>query len=211
MLEGLLQGALGTLSLFVCSFLPGLILGVLSARFARVNFISDKPFIRLASIYSVIPLLAALFWFHYPLQSILGVVWDGFITTIIVVGLYVWASSFIITSQALDRSIKHFREAALVLDVPAKTAFKSIFMPLALYDSLHRFVNLAIITIHASMFASLLGVNELFRAAQRLNAEYLKPVEIFSYMALAYLAVCVPLLLLENFLKQKYEHIFDAA
>jgi ABC-type amino acid transport system permease subunit len=58
--------------------------------------------------------------------------------------------------------------------------------------------------LQATLFASLISVDEIFRVAQQVNSLIYKPVEIYSMLALLFIAICVPLHLLANYLRQKY-------
>lgn len=53
------------------------------------------------------------------------------------------------------------------------------------------------------MFASLIGVEELFRVVQRLNAQMLRPVELYTALAASYAALCLPLYLAANYLNER--------
>jgi ABC-type amino acid transport system permease subunit len=211
MISEFTQGAIGTLTLFFFSFFPGAMLGIASAAVqTRMNGIEQRR-ISFVSLFATVPLLALLFWFHYPLQSLLGVVWSGWTSTVVVLIVLSWANAHSIFSSALAKTIDQHLDAVIVLEIGKVDAFRKVFIPLALFAALHRFAALAIVILHATMFASLLGVTELFRAAQRLNAEYLQPVEIFSLMGGIYVMLCGPLLALELFLKSRYERLFGHA
>jgi len=58
--------------------------------------------------------------------------------------------------------------------------------------------------LQATLFASLISVEEIFRVAQRINSEVYKPVEIYTALAAFFLAVCLPLHGLALFLKQRF-------
>jgi ABC-type amino acid transport system permease subunit len=58
--------------------------------------------------------------------------------------------------------------------------------------------------LQATIFASLISVGEIFRVAQRINSEVYRPVEIYTALALFFLAVCLPLHGLAQYLKKRY-------
>jgi ABC-type amino acid transport system permease subunit len=58
--------------------------------------------------------------------------------------------------------------------------------------------------LQATLFASLISVDEIFRVAQQVNSLVYKPVEIYSMLAVLFIAICAPLHLLANFLKNKF-------
>ena len=47
--------------------------------------------------------------------------------------------------------------------------------------------------LHTTLFASLISVEEIFRVAQRINAQIYKPVEIYTALGIFFLAISLPL------------------
>jgi ABC-type amino acid transport system permease subunit len=58
--------------------------------------------------------------------------------------------------------------------------------------------------LHATLFASLISVEEIFRVAQRINSTIYRPIEIYTALALFFLMVCLPINLLASYLKRRY-------
>jgi polar amino acid transport system permease protein len=58
--------------------------------------------------------------------------------------------------------------------------------------------------LHATLFASLISVEEIFRVSQRINSTIYRPVEIYTALALFFLMVCLPINLLAAYLKKRY-------
>ena len=54
------------------------------------------------------------------------------------------------------------------------------------------------------LFASLISVEEIFRVAQRINAQIYRPVEIYTALGLFFLAVCLPVNGLAYWLQKRY-------
>lgn len=199
----LAAGAVHTLGLFAVAWICGLPLG-LGAAFAAFFGILSPRFLKLVSFgFAAIPLLVVLFWVHYPLQAILDVVWPAALTASAVLVVFVAVS----TADALFDSFKlsdaRFGEMATVLGLQSQVYARRILVPNGLQIALPRLLIAAVSTIHLTMFASLIGVEELFRVTLRLNAQYLKPVELFSSMALFYIVLCGPLYMLAMLTRQK--------
>jgi len=189
----LAAGAWGTVRMamivLVAGGSSGLLVGLWTARTSVARFA-----IRLLAVaLSVTPILALLFWFHYPFQGLLGVVWPPEIVAIALFAVYVSIQTSDVFAQELARAKATLQEAALVLGIKQPTFLWRIVAPSALEASLPRLLVLAIATVHMTMFASLIGVEELFRAAQRVNAQSLRPVQVYGAMALFYAAICLPL------------------
>lgn len=202
MLRDLLVGAGNTILLVVISWAIGLPLG-LGLSFVALAFPSQRVLLRMVAIsLSVVPLLAILFWLHYPLQSLLDTVWSPNITSTALLSAFV---TFLIGDIVADEMINIKRdliETARVLGIPNHLFISKVVFPASIQGSLPRLLTLAISSVHITMFMSLIGVEELFRVSQRLNAQLLKPVEVFSIMALIYALICLPLYFLARQLKR---------
>lgn len=212
MFSELIVGTLGTIDLLLSSYIPGVLAGATIVLFTSKPSTRNNDLLVLAiSLISVLPLLAVLFWFHYPLQQILGVSWPPVLTAKIVLSVFVALNSWIIVQQVSQAVLDKYYPIIFALHLSKFEAIKRIIIPITVYSSLPRLLNLAIVTIHATMFASLIGVDELFRIALRLNAEHLAPVEIFSLMAIFYIALCLPMFLLERYLQNRLYDNFKYA
>jgi len=198
MLKELFDGAVTTILLFMIGwgigFPCGLAFALLSISFDEVRYL-----VRSGSIFlSVVPLLALLFWFHYPLQAILGVVIPPFATAAGLISLYIIFSVADILGRELAWNKGQLGDVAQVLGIPLSVFLRQVVLRASLERSLPRLLTLAIASIHLTMFASLIGVEELFRASQHLNASILRPVQIFSLMAAIYALLCLPLFVLSR-------------
>jgi len=58
--------------------------------------------------------------------------------------------------------------------------------------------------LQATLFASLISVEDLFKVAQRINSMIYKPVEIYSALGIFFLLVCLPLNGLALWLKKRF-------
>jgi ABC-type amino acid transport system permease subunit len=192
-LEELAAGALGTMRIativLICGGATGFLLGLWSAR----TNVARHTIHVVAVALSITPFLALLFFFHYPFEGLLGVVWSPEIVSIVLLSSFVSIQTSDVFAQELNRARAGLQEAALVLGLKQSTFLWKIVAPSAAEASLPRFLTLAIVTIHMTMFTSLIGVEELFRAAQRINAQSLHPVQVYGAMALFYAAICLPL------------------
>lgn len=206
-----LVGISKTLLLFSMSYFPGFLIG---AFIAIVTFFYTKVrsiFFVVSVFFSIVPLLAVLFWFHYPLQTTLGVVWSPLVTSIIVLSIYVAFNVVVILNDTFDTVHKKYNETVKVLGLSINQYILQVLGPISLFLAAPRLLTLAIVTIHATMFSSLIGVDELFRVTQRLNAEYLKPVELYSFMALGYLIICLPLYFIGRYISKIFSNSFENA
>jgi len=201
----LLQGFLTTLKLLGCIILIGIpfgiLLGVISGRY---NSEIGKVIKASRFITKVIPVLVFLFWLHYPLQSLLGIVIDPFWTTIIALGIINMVATAHVVTIELELLPKSYREAGITLGMSKNQVVKYIELPLLIQRTLPQLLLNQASMLEYTLFASLISVPELFRTAQTINAMIYKPVEIYSLLVLFFLVILAPLHLLILWLQKKY-------
>lgn len=205
MLSDILYGLGITVSLFSVTWLISLPISLLISVVVFLN-----PGIRLSAkifsvFFSITPLLAILFWFHYPAQTLLGIVVNPYQTSILVLTLFVVANASDILIETMFDINRRYVDAIKVLGISWKHYLRKALLPVTVYTAVPRLLSLAVMSVHATMFTSLIGVEELFRITQRLNSQYLKPVELFSVMAIGYIAICLPLYLLAMYTKHRFK------
>jgi len=155
-------------------------------------------------ITKVIPVLVLLFWLHYPLQGMLGIVIDPFWTTIFALGLINIIAVANIVASELELLPKSYREAGITLGMSKNQIVKHIELPLLVRRTLPQLLLTQAAMLEYTLFASLISVPELFRTAQTINAMIYKPVEIYSLLVLFFLIILAPLHLLISWLQKKY-------
>lgn len=192
-INDLLAGVWGTLSIALFAWIIGIPAALLSAFASNLSPIFSQILRTTATAITVLPFLVILFWIHYPLQTLFGVVWPPFWSTALLLAAFVSISAGDILAGEMNRLRATLEEAALVLGIPPYSFLQMVVFPAALENSIPRILLLAITSIHITMFASLIGVEETFRVIQRINAQLLRPIELFTIMALLYSFLCVPL------------------
>lgn len=202
--EGLLSGLLVTLGLIIVVWLSGLVLGVLLGSNAQQykltgNFLKFSWF-----LISSIPILVLLFWFHFPLQEILGVVIKPFVTASVALSIVNIVFVAAIVRDALDQFPEQYAIAGKVSGLNDREIFFKIKFPLIFRAVIPQLLFLQVAMLQATIFASLISVNEIFRVAQQINSMVYKPVEIYTTLALFFIIICLPLNLLAYWLKNKY-------
>jgi polar amino acid transport system permease protein len=201
----LLQGFLTTLKLLGCIILIGIPFGILLGVIGgRYNSEIGKVIKASRFITKVIPVLVFLFWLHYPLQSLLGIVVDPFWTTIIALGIINMVATANIVTIELELLPKSYREAGITLGMSKNQVVKYIELPLLIRRTLPQLLLNQASMLEYTLFASLISAPELFRTAQTINAMIYKPVEIYSLLVLFFLAILAPLHLFISWLQKKY-------
>lgn len=203
--EGLLQGLLVTLELCLITWTAGVLIGTLlgfwGSKYPNEIGGLSKIF---SFILSGVPILVLLFWLHYPLQEMLGVVVNPFFTAVLALSVInIFAVSEIVRI-ALIEFPKQYIVAGRVCGLDNKTIFKKIQLPIIFRQIIPNILTTQVTMLQLTLFASLISVEEIFRVAQRINATIYKPVEIYTALAIFFIIICLPLNGLAIYLKRKY-------
>lgn len=193
-------------TLQLCAFVYpiGIVFGVISGT-ARHKWKSSVGLIgtALTLIISCTPILVFLFWAHYPLQYMLQIVVDPFITSTIVLSVIMSAIISDQTVNALSEFPNQFILSAKACGLSHYQIVRRIQLPIIIKTMIPNILFSMITVLQASLFTSMIGVNELFRTAQRINSDIYKPVEIYTALAIFFLAVCICLTILAKWLRRK--------
>lgn len=200
-----LNGLAVTLQLCLIIWSSGLILGS-ALGLAGVRFPGwiGIPSRSVSFLLGGIPLLVFLFWLHYPAQAMFNVVIDPFYTsafTFSLVNIFVVAD---IVRGALTDFPRQYLTAAMVTGLTRKQTIFKIQLPLILRQCLPALLLLQVSMLHTTLFASLISVEEIFRVAQRINAQIYRPVEIYTALGVFFVAVCLPVNALAYWLKRRF-------
>ena len=168
----------------------GIALGFLSARLPRVvgGLMTVSSFIITGT-----PVLVILLWLHFPLQKMLGVnippIWTALITLTAVLAASVCEASRHIISTFPNHLIMAARNCGLT----RAEVFWHIRLPIGCRQMLPALLAMAVATIHGTLFASMISVDEALRTAQRIDAAELRPIEIYTSLGILFWALCLPL------------------
>lgn len=203
--EAFLNGILITFQLALFIWIGGLFLGsILGSAGARWNKTIGIPSWVASFFLSGIPVLVFLFWMHYPLQSILNVIIDPFYTSafaLIIVNTFAVSD---IVRRALLNFPKQYILSAKVCGLNSRDTMLRIQLPILLRQIVPSIIFLQVNMLQATLFASLISVNEIFRVAQNINSLVYRPVEIYTALALLFLIICVPLNFIGYFLEKRF-------
>ncbi|GIM30353.1 cystine transporter permease [Clostridium polyendosporum] len=198
-----LKGALVTLEISIISLILGTILGIVFALFR----ISSNPILSgLAGVYVWIvrgtPLLVQLFILYFGLPQI-GIKLSPMVSGI--VGLSVNTGAYIaeiIRSgiQAIDHGQM---EAAQSLGMSYPKAMIRIIGPQVAKICVPSLVNQFIMSLKNSSMASLVTISELFRAGEQLIATTFRSFEVYTTVAVLYLAMNSVFMVIANMLEKR--------
>lgn len=179
----------------------GAILGMAGVRWRRVVGMPSRA---ASFVLGGIPVLVFLFWLHYPLQSMLNVVIDPFYTAVAALSiLNTVLVADMVRGVLLDFPQQYVLAARACGLSPRETVLK-IQLPIVLRQILPSLLLLQVSMLQATLFASLISVDEIFRVVQRVNSEIYRPVELYTALAVLFLIVCLPLHGLATWLKIQF-------
>ncbi len=207
---GFLSGLAVTLKLCLIVWGTGLLLGTGLGAVAAHDPIWGKCVHGLAFFLAAVPTLVVLFWLHYPAQSLLAdllqreVVIDPFLTSAFAFSLVNILAMAEMTRIAIRDFPQQYITAGKVCGMSAGAIFRFIQLPLLFRQLLPGILTQQVTMLHTTLFASLISVEEIFRISQRINATVYKPVEIYTALALFFLAVCLPINILAAYLHRRY-------
>lgn len=201
LLEGFLT-TLKLLGLIVVIGIPlGTLLGIIGGRYSTElgNVIKGARFIT-----KIIPVLVLLFWLHYPLQGLLGIVVDPFWTSALALGFINIIAVAAVVQVELQLLPKSYREAGVTLGMSSNQIVRYVELPLLMRRLLPQLLLVQATMLEYTLFTSLISVPELFRTAQTINAMIYQPVAIYSLLVLFFLIILAPIHLLISWIQRRY-------
>lgn len=203
--DAFISGLLVTFKLaiisWVCGLFFGFIIGMLGAKLKKGIGLPLK----ITSFFlSGIPILVLLFWLNYPLQAILNITINPFITACVALSIINIFSVAEIIKNALNEFPEQYILAGRVNGISSKRIFYFIKFPIIIRQVLPSLLFLQVTILQSTLFASLISVNEIFRVAQQINSILYKPIEIYSALAIFFLLICLPLNGFALWIKTKY-------
>lgn len=200
----ILRGIGDTLKICFSSWILGISLGIILGYIAQrqeaiAKFLSASAFL----LFSI-PVLVLLFWLHYPAQAFLKITIHPIITTIATLTII----NAILIAELVKKTVDNFPVqyvlAAKVCGLNDRKIFFKIKFPIMLRQILPSLCSQQVLIMHMSLFGSLISVEEIFRVSQQINSQVYRPIEIYTALALLFIAVSLPLNLIAHYLKNKY-------
>lgn len=208
--EAFESGFLVTLQLVVFTAVIGTLIGIALERVCdkagrSLQYIADAA----AFSVSAIPSLVILFWLYYPAQTLLGVSVSPFWTALAALTLMNSFAVYRIVADAVKDFPKQFIATAQVSGLTRAQTARYIQGPLLLRATLPRWIDQQVVILQTSVFASLISVEEVFRAAQRINSVMYQPVIIYTAMALLFLVTAGSAMYLARYFRTKFFRDFS--
>ena len=158
----------------------------------------------LAFVVLGLPILVLLYWLHFPVQAYFRITIDPFWTAVLALAVV----NTVIVSEDVVNVLNDFPSqyiaAAKVCGMSRMEIITRIQAPLVLRQVLPALLKTQVYMLQATLFASLISVQEIFRVAQSINAQEYRPVEVYSTLAIFFLCICLPLNGLAIWLRHRF-------
>lgn len=200
-----LEGLKVTLALCAITWGVGLVSGIGLGTLGAHAPVTWGRFSRGAAfVFSSIPALVILFWLHYPAQAAFELVINPFYTAALALTLINTFAVGEMVREAVSDFPRQYITAGQVCGMRGRDIVRYVQLPILFRQLLPGLMVQQVAMLHASLFASLISVEEIFRVAQRINSTIYRPVEIYTALALFFLVVCLPINLFAAYLKKRY-------
>jgi ABC-type amino acid transport system permease subunit len=137
------------------------------------------------------------------------IVVDPFITSVVALTTIMMVIVSDMVKNALGEFPAQYILSAKACGLNSGQIIRKIQLPIIFRQLLPNLLFAMVTVLQASLFASMIGVNEIFRVAQQINSDIYKPVEIYTALAIFFIAICAALNLLAFWLKSKLKWSFS--
>jgi len=200
----LLSGIQLTLLVTAAALTGSLVLGLIVA----LGRMSKRPWLKMPAtayieVFRNTPALIQLMWVYYCLPILTG--FDMSAVPSATLSLGVNGAAYVAEIirggiQSIDRGQV---EAARTLGMSHFQTMRKIVLPQAFRRMIPPFVNESVSLLKFSSLVSVLGVADLTYQAQVLSTTTFRPIEIFTFIAVVYFALCTTLSFVANRLERR--------
>ena len=189
-IQFMLAGLWLTITLSVCAIAVAVVLGMLLA----LAGLSQNPALRWVNrlyveCFRAVPLLVLLLWVYYGLPVITGLQFGTFVAGLITLALSDAAFEAEVFRAGIQSVPRGQREAAETLGLSRWQTFRFIIFPQAIRHILPALGNQFVYVLKMSSLVSVVGLQELTRRANELNVTEYRPLEIYTFLVVEYLAL----------------------
>lgn len=193
-LDFLLTGLQNTLIISAMTLVLAMIGGLVIAMLDMSKFWPARAVgVAFGELIRNTPILVQLLWVYYVLPMVGGINLTAFAA--IVIGLSIYSSAFIaeVYRAGIQAVPVGHREAAQVLGLSSVQTFTRIVLPQAVRMTLPPLAANFVQLIKYSSLGAVISVSEITRRGMELSASIFRPLEVFTFIAIVYFAICWPL------------------
>jgi His/Glu/Gln/Arg/opine family amino acid ABC transporter permease subunit len=136
------------------------------------------------------PLLMIMFWAYYTGPMITGSPTSAYTAALIALAAFEVAYFTELVRAGLQSVAASQRRAALATGLTAGQATRLVVLPQALRRMLPSLLSQSIIAFQDSTIASVIGVADVFQTTNIISAREQRPIELYSALAVLFLALC---------------------
>ena len=205
-LPALLKGLWNNIILTGLGFVAG---GIVLGTLLAIANLSSYRLIRWPSFVFVefwrsTPLLVQAIWMHFAFPVFSGLQTTPFQSALLALIFNVSAyCSEIIRAGILGVPVGQF-EAARALGLPSRVTWLKVVLPQAVKTVIPPLIGTVISIFKATAILSVLAINDVMRAAQRISSYTIKPIEIYTTAALLAFAVGLIITIIGARLEQRF-------
>jgi len=200
-----IEGALVTLKLTLFVVVVGTILGIILAwlKQSQNKLVSFSATI-FVELFRALPILVVLIWIFYVMPILLEWRISAFLSSGLALSFHL--SGFVAeTIRAGIESIpKNQFESGLALGMNTHQTMMHIVIPQATRNMIPNLMGLYINELKNTSLASIVAVNELLHRSNILISEIFRPLEIYTTVAVVYLIIIVPFILLARLMERHF-------
>ena len=189
LIAGLAYTLLFTMICVVLGLLIGLVTGV--GRLSKHRFVS-VPLRAYVEVFRCTPVLVQLVWFYYALPVLSGIQISAVAAATLCLSLYGGAFYSEIIRGGIISSDSGQIEAARALGMRGHQILRRIVLPQALKRMVPPLMSQSIMQLKNTSLLSVLAVPDLLYQGQVIAHETYRPLELYTFIAVAYFAVLLP-------------------
>jgi len=189
-LEFLLAGLGATIALSLCAIVLSVTIGLLVALPGLSSYRLARGLSRAyVELFRAIPILVMLLWVYYGLPVVLGLSLNAFVAGMLALALCDSAFEAEIFRAGVQSIERGQIEAADSLGLTYFDKMRYIILPQAIRRVLPPLGNQFVYMLKMSSLVSVIGLTELTRRANELVVSQYRPLEIYTFLVLEYLAL----------------------
>ncbi len=199
-LEGISVSIGLTIAVIILGFICGMIAAYMQISRYRVLRLISSIYIE---FFRTTPLLVQLMWVYYALPMLIGVEMSAITASILSLSLYggsFYAEVMRGGIQSIDPGQK---EAGLALGMLPSKVMRRIVLPQAFRRMIPPLMNQSILMFKNTSLVSIVAVPDILYQAQRATMDTYRPLEVYTAVALIYVAILVPLTILSKMAERR--------
>lgn len=205
-IDQLLEGLLVTVQLTLTSVVFGVIGGFLVCLMAMSQSrLIRLPTVTFIEIFRCTPALIQIVWIFYCVPMLFNVFLDPFVMGVLALSLNLIAFNAEAYRAAIQSIPKAHLDASIALGLSPLQTNLYVVLPQAIRLGMPVLVTNAISIFQQSALVAIVAIEDLMYMGKLLSTETYRPIETFTFVALMYFAIALPVMLLSSRLEKRYK------